>query len=139
MCCDWAFLVVGRILPDRNCDLECARGCGVGVVPSGIFGASAVLVSWLGCRFERGCCFALRKRDEGVAFSSHQGLRALREYFAAMHGRGLLRSWAPVERALIGCVWWGLCGCLVRVLRRRDGTGRRLGVLLGRVDGAADI
>ena len=41
-------------------------------------------------------------------------------------------------------VW--LCGvcvaCLVgvvRVLLRRDGTGRRLGVLFGRVDCAADI
>jgi hypothetical protein len=36
----------------------------------------------------------------------------------------------------------GLCGCLVLLCvrwRRRDGTGRRLGVLFGRVDCAADI
>ena len=73
MCCDWAFhkgmkrylsiplfLVVGRILPDRKCDLKCARGCGVGVAPSGAFGAIAALVPWLGCWFERGCYVALK-------------------------------------------------------------------------------
>ena len=51
-------------------------------------------------------------------------------------------SAAEIERALIGCVCVGfvwLLGGVVRVLRRRDGTGRRLGVLFGRVDCAADI
>jgi hypothetical protein len=59
-------------------------------------------------------------------------------------GRGMgsdRRRWVSV--LLIGCVLCGLCvaAWLVRCVcwRRRHGTGRRLGVLFGRVDGAADI